>query len=136
MGAGGPPSAERGGAADARVGARRRGARATPPNHRLRRSLPSPGGPSGARLPRPRPEPTLGRRPYLRAHLVGLRLRSLHHRRLLPLHRRLARLAVAAHRPRTLRAATAAPGKRPRNDSVSGMSPWGRFIAILKNRGS
>ena len=26
--------------------------------------------------------------------------------------------------------------KEPRNDSVSGMSPWGRFIAILKHRGS
>src|SRR5206468_11092741 len=36
-----------------------------------------------------------GRRSYLRAHLVGLCLRGLHHRRLLPLHRRLARLTVA-----------------------------------------
>ena len=26
--------------------------------------------------------------------------------------------------------------KDARNDSVSGMSPWGRFIAILEHRGS
>jgi hypothetical protein len=51
-----------------------------------------------------RPEPALGRRPDLRPHLDRLRLRRVHHRRLLAYDRRLASLQVASLRSRTRRA--------------------------------
>ena len=59
--------------------------------------------PRGSRRPplqRRRPEPALGRRPDLRPHLVGVRLRRVHHRRLLTDDRRLAGLPLAPLRPR------------------------------------
>ena len=52
---------------------------------------------------RPPPNRLWVAEPHLRAHLVGLRLRRLHHRRLLPLHRGLAGVTFAAHRPRARR---------------------------------
>ena len=65
-------------------GLRRRGARQAHPHHRLRRDRPAAGRSRRARLHGDRTEPSLGRRPDLRAYLVGLRLRGLRLRRPTP----------------------------------------------------
>ncbi len=68
---------------------------------------------------RGRPEPALGRRPDLCADLVGVRLRRVHHRRLLADDRRLASLPVAALRPRARRARAGDLGPLPRRQRTS-----------------
>ena len=54
-------------------------------------------------VPRGGSQPPVGGRPDLREDPLRLGLRGLHHRRLLPLCRRLAGVALAAHRPRPRR---------------------------------
>lgn len=99
-----------GGAADAGVESLRRGAWEGETDNRGSRERPQAGGPGGTRLPCGHPQPALGGRPHLRAHPLGLRLRCLHHRRLLTLHRRLAGLALAAYRARARRPRAGAVG--------------------------
>ena len=70
---------------------------------RWRDSRPAPGS-RRSEVHRGGSEPAVGRRPDLRADLVGVRLRRVHHRRLLADDRRLAGLAVVALRPRPRRA--------------------------------
>ena len=69
-----------------------------------RRPARAAGGSGRAPVPGAGPEPAVGRRPDLRQdpHRVGLR--GVHHRRVLPVHRRLAGIAIAAHRPGDRRA--------------------------------
>jgi hypothetical protein len=61
-----------------------------------RRIVGPPLGPGAARLRRDATERALGRGHHVRGDVGGLRVRGLRHRRVLPRHRRLARLAFAS----------------------------------------
>ncbi len=68
-------------------------------DHDRRRRGSSSAGPGRAAVPGAGPEPALGGRPHRQdAHRVGVR--GVHHRRVQPLRRRLARVTIAAIRPR------------------------------------